>query len=80
MNPLHQGIILFQLVSRQIIEINALDISPKGFILPSILTQFSHPVDFLRNPNLQEEAMNGRHQKVLQLKPPRDLFILLEAF
>jgi hypothetical protein len=40
------------------------------FILKSIYSQFSIPVNFQPNRDLPEMAMKTRHQKVLKVKPP----------
>jgi hypothetical protein len=58
----------------------SLDIFAKRSILASIPTQFSIPVNFQHNRNLQEMAMKARSPKGLKVKPPRDFWFLLEAF
>jgi hypothetical protein len=68
------------LIHCHVSHIKNLDIFPKKSILVVIPTQLSHPVNFPQNPNLPEMAMKLCRQKVLKVKPPRDLGSFLEAF
>jgi hypothetical protein len=77
---MHRGGRLQRLIACQIRQIKDLDILAKRSILFLIPTQFSLPVNFQHNRNLQEMAMKKRLPKGLKVKPPRDFGSLQEAF
>ena len=68
------------LIACQVGQIKDLDILAKRSILALIPTQFSLPVNFQHNRNLQEMAMKKCLPKGLKVKPPRDFGSFPEAF
>jgi hypothetical protein len=55
-----------------------MDIIPKNCYFMSAIHVIAKSLRNI-NPNLPEVAMIERHPKVLKLKPPRYLYVLLEA-